>query len=1165
MEVNNRELALQTGLLMLLVSTVLIGAGGFLLGFFPDVHQSQSLALLPDSALVILFCGLGLSAIMAGFERFRKATAVALAVVASYTLIHNALDPSYHAASLLSGHQRLPSQAAPILLMAAFCLWVGPQGRWQRRIWQLGGLFLWTVGCITLAAHHGWPVPAWLPRASALIPGLIGFLFGIAMIMVSLHVPHLKTSLSSAAVLAGIVGVSLSMSGWFLVSWNQHEDMRQNAQQNLEGIAVNIDQMLASRAIVLERLTDRWRQVFADPTSRSREVERYWTDYPSILAIAYFNPVANDIWRRSRHESAQRWLDNQLNTLATLTWLNQQRNVIQWSFPDYERPTLALLSIKQQERPYQLVAAIDIARLIKRETGVVNGTYSLHITHANGYLLNEGNGLLPTSSPGSLPPMLAEQTLVLPGGTIINLSLSELPNPPLELTHFIAAGVGIGGLLLTYQLVFSFALISARAQRSRELSKAKETLEDSEQRFRSLFTQNPDAVFSLDLSGYHLSVNRSLLTLLEIDEAQIIGSHWKDFVPPEHHLTVDAAFQKALMGIAQRFDLEVINHQGNARQLDMSFLPTIVSGQVVGVYGIAKEMTALRQKESQLRIYQRSLEASSNGILICEAQQTDYPILYVNSAFVTMTGYSLEEVKGRSCRFLQGPDTDPQQIADIQHALEQQLDITLTLRNYRKNGQAFWNNLFLSPVRSPDGQVTHFVGSINDISERRDHENALAFHATHDVLTGLGNRALFEDHLRHDVELARRHKQQLAVLFIDLDEFKPINDTLGHSIGDQVLINVARRLEQAIRPSDTLCRFGGDEFVLLLPDLDSPQQAEEIAGRLLEALAQPYRIERHELHLSASIGIALNDKELSHPEELLQQADMAMYKAKQQGRNALQTFTQDINQKLTQRVTLRNDLQEAILNEQFELHYQPLLTITGAVQGFEALVRWNHPIKGAISPALFIPIAEETGQIIALSQWVIERAARDFLTLQPQLSSHCRISVNLSPMQFHRPSFLSSLSTTLEATGLSAKSLELELTEGILMNDTDAAIDTLHALHAMGISVAIDDFGTGFSSLSYLRHLPVDKVKIDRSFINNIANNSKDAAIVQGIIALAHHLELTVVAEGVETTQQHQQLVELQCDVFQGYLFARPMPFEALCEWLTEKQGSIKATSAARQ
>lgn len=1149
MDVNNRELALQAGLLMLLVTTILIGAGSFLLGFFPDLPQQSSLTLIPDSALVILLCGLGLSAVMANLIRMRKAIAVALATVASYTLLHNALDSSYYVFPLLSDYPRLPSQATPILLMAAFCLWVGPLGSWQRRIWQFGGLFLWVIGGITLAAHFGWPVPRWLPRASALIPGLLCFLFGIAMLMVSRRIPHLTTSLGSAAVLAGIVGVSLSMSGWFLVSWDQRNEMRQSAQQNLESIAMNIDQTLASRAIVLERLAERWHQVFEDPTSRSREVERYWTDYPSILAIAYFNPAANDIWRRARHGNALLWLDDQLSSLATLTWLNQQRNVVQWSFPDFERPTLALLSIQSQDQSHQLVAVIDIARLIEQETSTANGGFTLHIIHTNGHLINRGEGLITADSiaPPAMP--LAEHTAALPGGTVINLALS---NPSPLVANFLAAGVGLSGLLLTYQLIFSFALISAREKRSHELSKAKETLQDSEQRFRSLFTQNPDAVFSLDLSGYHLSVNRSVLTLIEINEAQIIGSHWKDFVAPEHHPIVEAAFQQALLGIAQRFDLEVISQQGNARQLDISFLPTVVQDQVVGVYGIAKEMTALRQKESQLRIYQRSIEASSNGILICQAQQPDYPIVYVNPAFVAMTGYTLEEAEGRSCGFLQGQDTDSGQIAAIQHALEQQHDITLTLRNYRKNGQAFWNNLFLSPVRSPEGQVTHFVGSINDISERREHENALAFHATHDVLTGLGNRALFEDHLRHDVELARRHKQQLAVLFIDLDEFKPINDTLGHGIGDQVLINVARRLEQAIRPSDTLCRFGGDEFVLLLPDLDSPQQAEEIAGRLLEALALPYRIERHELYLSASIGIALNDKQLLQPEELLQQADMAMYKAKQQGRNALQTFTQDINQKLTQRVTLRNDLQEAILNDQFELHYQPLLTGHGQLKGFEALVRWNHPTKGSTSPVLFIPIAEETGQIIALSQWVLERAARDFLMLQPQLAEQCRISVNLSPMQFHRPSFLNSLRSTLEATGLSATSLELELTEGILMNDTDTAIDTLHALRAMGISIAIDDFGTGFSSLSYLRHLPVDKVKIDRSFINNIANNSKDAAIVQGIIALAHHLELTVVAEGVETLQQHQQLLALNCDVFQGYLFARPMPIEALQAWLLE-------------
>ncbi|WP_075879636.1 putative bifunctional diguanylate cyclase/phosphodiesterase [Vreelandella massiliensis] len=560
------------------------------------------------------------------------------------------------------------------------------------------------------------------------------------------------------------------------------------------------------------------------------------------------------------------------------------------------------------------------------------------------------------------------------------------------------------------------------------------------------------------------------------------------------------------------------------------------------------------QSEAQLHIFERSLQASSNGVLIADATQTDQPIVYANPAFTQMTGYPIEEVKGRNCRFLQGPDTHPEPVAQMHQALSEARAVDLTVRNYRKDGRPFWNQVFISPVHASDGQVTHFIGILNDISERKNHENQLAFHATHDALTGLGNRALFEDHLRHDVELAKRHQQLIAVLFIDLDEFKPINDTLGHAVGDRVLINVAKRLEATIRPSDTLCRFGGDEFVLLLPDLADLNQAEEIAERVIHDLEQPYQIDDHELHLSASVGIALSDEHLNNPSELIQHADMAMYKAKKQGRNAIQTFTHDINAKLTQRLMLRNDLQEAITQEQFSLHYQPLINADGTIKGFEALLRWQHPDKGYISPGRFIPLAEQTGQIIPLGQWVMERAAQDLLALSPSLPNHCLISINLSPLQFHREDFLKTLAATLETTGLPASRLELELTEGVLMNDTQGAIATLHALRDMGIHVAIDDFGTGFSSLSYLRHLPVDTLKIDRSFITHLPENRKDTAVVSGIIGLAHHLDLTVVAEGIETAEQRQALVALDCDVFQGYFLARPMPFTAVENWLASRK-----------
>ncbi|MCL7930299.1 putative bifunctional diguanylate cyclase/phosphodiesterase [Halomonas llamarensis] len=575
---------------------------------------------------------------------------------------------------------------------------------------------------------------------------------------------------------------------------------------------------------------------------------------------------------------------------------------------------------------------------------------------------------------------------------------------------------------------------------------------------------------------------------------------------------------------------------------------------IVNATRLARLALERHHSESQLHIFERSLEASSNGVVITEANHADMPILYANPAFAQITGYTRDEVKGRNCRFLQGPDTHPAHKQQMRQALSEGRDINLTVRNYRKDGRLFWNHVFISPVRSSDGYVTHFIGILNDISERKHHENQLAFHATHDALTGLGNRALFEDHLRHDVELAKRHQQQIAVLFIDLDEFKPINDTLGHSVGDRVLISVAKRLEATIRPSDTLCRFGGDEFVLLLHDLVDLKQAEDIAERVVNAIEKPYCADQHELHLSASIGIALNDEHLENPSELIQHADMAMYKAKKQGRNGIQTYTHDINTKLTQRLMLRNDLQDAINQEQFSLHYQPLIRHDGTVKGFEALLRWQHPEKGVISPGRFIPIAEQTGQIIALGQWVMARAARDLLALSALLPNNCLISINLSPLQFYRANFLQTLAETLKNTGLPASRLELELTEGVLMNDTEGAITTLHALHNMGVHVAIDDFGTGFSSLSYLRHLPVNTLKIDRSFITHLPENRKDTAVVSGIIGLAHHLDLTVVAEGVETQQQHQALAALDCDVFQGYFFSRPMPFPAVVDWLKSRK-----------
>ncbi|MCE9663998.1 EAL domain-containing protein [Halomonas sp. M5N1S17] len=700
------------------------------------------------------------------------------------------------------------------------------------------------------------------------------------------------------------------------------------------------------------------------------------------------------------------------------------------------------------------------------------------------------------------------------------------------------------------RIIESAELVSLAVEREQN----RRALRESEQRYRSLFTYHPDAVFSLDLQGYFLTANAACCEITGYPLERLTGLHFAELLEPSDQARIAQLYQDAGKGEAFRYSLAFKRQDGSMVYLDLTNLPIVVNERVIGFYGIAKDMTERNRHETELRILQRSVEASINGVVIADAQTWGLPIIYANEAFERMTGYAREEVLGQSCRFLQGRETDPEAIEQVRRALAECEEVNVTLCNYRKDGSPFWNNLYLAPVRDTAGVVTHFVGVQHDISERKAYEAKLSFHASHDALTGLANRSLFEDHLLHDVQLAQRHGRHLAVLFVDLDDFKPINDSLGHEVGDQVLVQVAQRLADELDPGDTLARFGSDEFVILLPELSREEAALRLTERLLACVGRPFRIAEQELYIGASVGIAFLYEGLENPVELIQQADMAMYRAKQKGRNAWECFTSDLNDEVSSRMALRNDLQEAIEAENFELHYQPLLNAAdGSVAGFEALVRWKHPVRGYLSPGLFIPLAEDTGQIGPISEWVLRRACRDMCLLAAQGYGHHRVSVNLSPLQFHRSNFMANLQQALLETGLAPEYLELELTEGILMNDTAAAIATLHKLRDMGVEVSIDDFGTGYSSLSYLKQLPIGKIKIDRSFIRDVTSNPHDSAIVQGIISMAHHLGLQVVAEGIEERDQRDFLAEHGCDVFQGFYFARPMPLDGLKRYMIEQ------------
>ncbi|KTG16026.1 MULTISPECIES: EAL domain-containing protein [unclassified Guyparkeria] len=709
------------------------------------------------------------------------------------------------------------------------------------------------------------------------------------------------------------------------------------------------------------------------------------------------------------------------------------------------------------------------------------------------------------------------------------------------------------------QIARAADLVSLAIERHRDRS----ALEENEQRYRSLFTYNPDAVFSLTAGGRLKGFNHATEAMFDRPARELEGHSLIELIDPADQSRVTRAIERTIRGRTQSSELTVNHGDGSRHDFDVSYLPMVINGRIEAVFGIAKDITVRKRQERRLRTLERSVEASIHGVVIADARRPGLPIVYTNAAFTRITGYSAEEVLGHNCRFLQGERTDPEAVDEIREALVEQRPVRVLLRNYRKDGSQFWNELHIAPVEDESGEVSHFVGLQNDVSAHKSYEAQLAFNATHDSLTGLANRSLFEDRLQHTVELSKRRGNRVAVLFIDLDEFKPINDSLGHAVGDKILIEVSRRLAAQMRAEDTLARFGGDEFVALLADIDGEDEALLVAERLLPDISRPYHVDEHELYLSASIGITISEPDTKKPQSLIQQADMAMYRAKQQGRNTCQIFNEEINKQVRRRVGLRNDLQEALEHHDFHVFYQPLVRGSDReITGFEALLRWHHPEHGWVSPATFIPLAEETGQIIPLSEWVLERACRDMKTLVDHGLEEGRMAINLSPVQFHRPNFLATIHRMLELTGLPASRLELELTEGILMSETDSAIETLHQLRDSTVSVSIDDFGTGFSSLSYLKHLPIDKIKIDRSFIQGVEDSADDAAIVQGIISMAHHLGITVIAEGIETEAQRDILVNWGCDSLQGYLFARPMPLTDLVGCLEDNRNIITVSDS---
>ena len=573
----------------------------------------------------------------------------------------------------------------------------------------------------------------------------------------------------------------------------------------------------------------------------------------------------------------------------------------------------------------------------------------------------------------------------------------------------------------------------------------------------------------------------------------------------------------------------------------------------------AAERAVLRETEEALRLRDRAVEASVNAVMIVSAADSEMPLVYVNRAFERTTGYGREEVIGRNCRFLQGADRDQPELEKIRRAIAEQHDAQALLRNYRKDGSLFWNMLYVTPVHDPrSGAVTHFVGVQYDITEIKRYQDELEHQANHDALTGLANRNLLRDRLQQSLALAHRYERPFSLAFIDLDNFKLVNDSLGHDIGDRLLKIAGERLVSCVREGDTVARLGGDEFVLLITEQDRDDSVYRIVQRVMAEISQPFVIDQREFKVTCSVGIANFPRDGEDADTLLRNADTAMYRAKDLGRNTFQLYSSEMNANFGERLTLETDLWNALERDEFVLHYQPKVDLkTGRIIGMEALLRWQHPVNGMIPPGKFIPVAEESSLIVQIGKWVLREACRQNQAWQDDGLRYVPIAVNISARQLHDKDLIETVRTTLESTRLRAEYLEIELTESAVMLNTDQTINTMSVLRGMDVRISLDDFGTGYSSLSYLKRFPVTGLKIDQSFVRDIAYDPDDAAIVRAIVAVAQELMLDVTAEGVETVEQLEFLKAHGCGEAQGYYFARPAPASEIRALL--ERGSLPA------
>lgn len=665
-----------------------------------------------------------------------------------------------------------------------------------------------------------------------------------------------------------------------------------------------------------------------------------------------------------------------------------------------------------------------------------------------------------------------------------------------------------------------------------------------------------DVICLLDLDGRVLRANRAIAEVTGRRPDEVIGRKLSSLF----HSTDSEDLCPICEAVQGRRDAFITmeaddfsNPSGRPMEVTVKMIRDGAGSPIGALVGL-HDLTRTRALEEELRLAASVFAGIHEGIVIADPARR---VLRVNRAFTELTGFDFEEVAGKTMQEALCAKADDEQYERIWKAVDESGVWQGEAWYRRKNGSMFpvWHRI--SALRNGRGEVLHYISLFSDITEKKLSEERIDHLAHYDVLTDLPNRLLFNDRLRHAMERAARYDTKLALLYIDLDRFKNVNDTLGHQLGDDLLQVIAERLRASVRDQDTVARLGGDEFAVVLEDLRDARDAGSVARKILEVIGQPVNLRRHELFVGASIGISVFPEDGKDAQTLLKNADAAMYRAKEHGRNNYQFYTPELTAAFFERLELESSLRRALERDELVLYYQPQVSVhTGEIIGAEALLRWRHPVKGLIPPDKFIALAEESGLMVHLGRWVLRTACLDMRAWAAEGLALPRVAVNLCGQQLMHGDMEQVVKEVLEETGLAPAALELEITETFVMSHLSSGIESLRGLKALGVTLAIDDFGTGYSSLSYLKRLPLDRLKIDRSFVHDIPADRDDMAIAAAIIAMAHNLNLQVVAEGVETQAQLDFLREHGCDEVQGFYFGRPVPAD---EFRAQLAGGFRA------